>query len=305
MVLAIITTRWADGVAAAEKPLPRATLWVARSAKDEIVKVNSAGKVLARIDAGRGPNSVAVGAGAVWFTTSEGSVLRVDPTTNRVAATIPVGTRAGAITTGDDTVWVAEPDAREVVRIDPVSNAVVARISVGTEESCPTWLTADATSLWAVLYTLGIARIDATTNTVAAQTSSSQAKSCQPASVALAGGRVWILDTFTGRLLALDPKSLATISTSQLGTGVWQIAGDANSLWALNQTRGRLVHIDPRDGSIMKRVSTNTRQAQQLVLGADSVWFYDGKAIVRVSETSGKTRARIKMSKANAFTVAG
>jgi streptogramin lyase len=156
-----------------------------------------------------------------------------------------------------------------------------------------------------VLYSLGVARIDAATNTIAAQTSSSQAKACQPASVALAGDQVWILDTLTGRLLELDPESLATISTSQLGTDIWQIAGDANSLWALHQTRGRLVHIDPRDGSIMKRVAINTRQAQQLVLGADSVWFYDGTAIGRVSETSPKTRVRIKVSKANAFTVAG
>jgi streptogramin lyase len=147
MALAIITTSWGDRVAAAEKPLPRASLWVARSAKDEIVKLDSEGKVLARIDACCEPRSVGVGAGAVWFTTDEGSVLRVDPTTSRVVATIPVGTRAGAITTGGDAVWMAEPDAREVVRIDPVSNAVVARLAVGTAESCPSWLTADAASV--------------------------------------------------------------------------------------------------------------------------------------------------------------
>lgn len=302
MVLALLAA--CDGDAATKATRPVATLWVARSTKEEIVKLDSAGKVIARIDACCAASAVAAGAGGVWFAAGDdGNVLRVDPAANRVVATIPVGPRASAIATGDDAVWVADPDAQEVVRIDPASNNVAAHIAVGTAEACPSWLTADATSAWVVLYTLGVARIDAATNTVAAQTSSTQANACQPASVALAGERVWILDTFTGRLLALDPDSLATISTSQLGGGTWQIAGDGNDLWALEQSRGRLVRIDPVDGSITKRVATNARRAQQLVLGADSVWFYDGKAIVRISEASGREQSRISLSKVNAFTV--
>jgi streptogramin lyase len=303
--LAIITTSCGDSDTATEKLPPRATLWVARSTENEIVKLDSTGKVLSRIDACCQPRGVAAGAGAVWFTTDEGTVLRVDPTTDRVAATIPVGTRPGVITTNDDAVWATEADAHQVVRIDPVSDAVVARVALGSAQECPSWLAADATSVWVVLHTLGVARIDEATNAVAAQTPSSQADACQPASIALAGDRVWILDALTGSLLALDPETLATISTSQLGTGIWQLAGDTNGMWALDQTRGELVRIDPLDGSIMKRVATDTRDAQHLVVGADSAWFYDGKAIVRVSATSGKTQARLEVATVNGFTVTG
>jgi streptogramin lyase len=303
--LAIITTSCGDSGTTTAKPPPRATLWVARSAEREIVKLDSTGKVLSRIDACCQPRGVAAGADAVWFTTNKGTVLRVDPTTDRVAATIPVGTRPGVITTDHDAVWVTEADAHQVVRIDPVSNAVIARIALGTAQECPSWLAADATSVWVVLHTQGVARIDAATNTVAAQTPSFQANACQPASIALAGDRVWILDALTGSLLALDPETLSTISTSQLGAGIWQIAGNTNGMWALNQTRGELVRIDPQDGSIMKRVATDTRNVQHLVVGADSAWFYDGKAIVRVSDTSGKTQARLEVSAVNGFTVTG
>jgi streptogramin lyase len=237
----------------------------------------------------------------VWVSTDNRRVLRLNPTTNRVDARVMVGASAGVLAPTDAAVWVTAPQARDVVRIDPVTNAVVARIPVGTEAACPSWVTADAASAWVVLYTLGVARIDAATNTVAAQTPGSQARACQPASVALAGGRLWSLDALTGALFGLDPTSLTTMTTGQLGAGNWQVAGNGATLWALDQSRGRLVRIDPTDGSIIKRVSTRSDRASQLVLGADSVWFYDGKSIVRVPYRSEASRTHIEVSKVNGF----
>jgi streptogramin lyase len=304
--LALVATGCGGSDTTTKATPTRATLWVARSSENEIVKLDSEGNVLARIDACCSPRAVAAGAGAVWFTTDTGMVLRVDPATDRLAASIPVGTRPGVITTGGDAVWVADADAHQLVRVDPVTNAVAARVALGSEQECPSWLAADAASVWVVLYMLGVVRIDAATDSIAAQSStSSQTTSCRPASLALAGDRVWVLDALTGALLALDPESLATISSSELGAGIWEIAGDGRNLWALEQTGGDLVRLDARDGSITQRVETGARKARHLVLGMGSVWFYDGEAIVRVSETGGKTQARIEASTVNGFTVTG
>jgi hypothetical protein len=304
-VVAVFAIVAASGVpvVAAEEAAPRATLWVARS-NSEIVKLDSTGRVLARIDACCEPRVVATGAGAVWVSTDEQRVLRVDPNKNRVDASVTVGTSVGVLAPTGAAVWVTAPQEHGVVRIDPAANTVVARIPVGTETACPSSLTADATSVWVVLYTLGVARIDAATNEVAAQTPGSQASACQPASVALAGRRLWSLDAMTGALFGLDPTTLTTVTTRQLGSGLWQIAGDGTALWALDQSRGRLLRIEPTDGSIIERISARSRQARQLVLGAESVWFYDGKAIVRVPYQSGASRTRVKVSKVNGFAVA-
>jgi streptogramin lyase len=57
--------------------------------------------------------SIATGDGAVWIANSEGVVLRIDPDSQTVAETIPLGTlvypveNGDALTVGEGSVWVA------------------------------------------------------------------------------------------------------------------------------------------------------------------------------------------------------
>ena len=83
--------------------------------------------------------NLAVGSDAVWTIDTVGgpqdTVLRIDPTTNEVVATIPVGPHAFDVAVDSTGVWVTRDiDGRgqsgEVIRIDPATNEVVARIPV-------------------------------------------------------------------------------------------------------------------------------------------------------------------------------
>src|SRR5262249_9080806 len=56
------------------------------------------------------------------------TVSRIDPRTNRVSATIPVGRGAYAIAAGDGAVWVTSAIDDALWRIDPATNRVVARV---------------------------------------------------------------------------------------------------------------------------------------------------------------------------------
>jgi hypothetical protein len=95
---------------------------------------------VATIPVGSFPRDVAVGAGAVWVTVNdfdEGepethSLLRIDPATNEIVATIPVRS-AGHIAVGAGAVWTIDyiEGSDTLVRIDPSSNRVVATIPVG------------------------------------------------------------------------------------------------------------------------------------------------------------------------------
>ena len=44
---------------------------------------------------------------------------RIDPATNEVTATIPVGRGAGAVVVGAGSVWVADQVDRAISRVDP------------------------------------------------------------------------------------------------------------------------------------------------------------------------------------------
>jgi YVTN family beta-propeller protein len=127
-------------------------LWAIGSA--DIVRLDPAtNEIVARIPiaqnatgAAPNPTAVAVGEDAVWvasrvstFTSStlhkpsvrRGIVSRIDPRTNAVVATIPVGADPFGIAVGDGSVWVANRRGFTVSRIDPQTNKVVASIPVG------------------------------------------------------------------------------------------------------------------------------------------------------------------------------
>lgn len=71
------------------------------------------------------PDQVAFGEGAVWATSSMGdAVLRINPTTSTVQATIRVGNHPSGIAVGADRVWVANGQDGTVSTIDPQTNEV-------------------------------------------------------------------------------------------------------------------------------------------------------------------------------------
>ena len=90
------------------------------------------------------PTAVASGDGAIWVTArpgfhccppeniGNGTLTRIDPKTNAVVATIPVGGQPATVAVGEDAVWIADPGTRSVVRVDPDQNRVVTRIRIGS-----------------------------------------------------------------------------------------------------------------------------------------------------------------------------
>jgi len=75
------------------------------------------------------PSGIAAGAGAVWVTSApEDTLQKLDPGSNRVAATIPAGDGPSSIA-ADGAVWVANAQDGTVWRLDP-SGSLVAEIDV-------------------------------------------------------------------------------------------------------------------------------------------------------------------------------
>jgi YVTN family beta-propeller protein len=107
----------------------------------------SSAQVVARVPVGVAGWYVAAGPDAVWVSDyGTDTVVRVDPRTNQVAATIgglPHGPTGLAEAAG--AVWVACSRADQVARIDPATNQVTAAIPVGHE---PVGIAAGFQSVW-------------------------------------------------------------------------------------------------------------------------------------------------------------
>ena len=83
------------------------SVWLADDTRHAVVRVDPARGVVARRYAlGGAPFGVAVGAGAAWATSDDGTVVRIDPARGRVEV-IDVGGAPRSLDVSGRTVWVS------------------------------------------------------------------------------------------------------------------------------------------------------------------------------------------------------
>jgi YVTN family beta-propeller protein len=174
-------------------------VWVLTPADNSLVRIDPAtNQVVATIPVGRAPSGLAVGAGAVWVARhSDGAVARIDPATNRVVATISVGRAPGAMTVAGGVVWVALPDNGGLGRIDPASNRSTL---VRVPRCCDGELAAGEGALWVANQVDGtLVRVDPATGQVAARILLPRTTEHRPHQVAVGEGAVWVTSAGTRR----------------------------------------------------------------------------------------------------------
>jgi YVTN family beta-propeller protein len=112
-------------------------LWVLGDAADPRVwRIAPPGRLVASVDVGRAPRSIAATSGSLWVTDQlDDVVLQVDTRTNRIVRTIAVGRGAAGVAAGGAAVWVANELDGTVSRIDPITGRVTDEIDVGGHPS--------------------------------------------------------------------------------------------------------------------------------------------------------------------------
>jgi outer membrane protein assembly factor BamB len=93
------------------------------------------------------PTDVALGAGSLWISAVDGSLIRVDSKLRRIVASIPVCRNALAVAYGEGAAWVACGNAT-VVRVDPKTELPGAPIHVG---ALPRGIAAGDGAVWVTL----------------------------------------------------------------------------------------------------------------------------------------------------------
>ena len=257
-----------------------------------------------------GDFGIVAGANSVWVA-SYGHVLRVDPTSMTVTASIRVPGLGdqGGIAIGTD-VWVTDTSHHEVVAIDPVTARIVRRVRV---PHLPVQVVADGQHVWVISATNGAGRIygiDGSTGVVTPRgqlltypklpftagggsawvaeggvlrrigsdgsTATVQLSGGEPSALTFGDGSVWALST-GGGILHIDPSSGRTIASFSSPSGIG-LAEAAGRVWILTDTgsRSKTVYIpDPRDPSLVASFAADTGQlvGRAVKVGFSPAWI--------------------------------
>lgn len=255
-------------------------VWVAHSATDGTVSRldPESDTVAATVSTSTEPRGVAVGAGAVWVAgVTDGSLLRIDPATDGVVATVDIGGVPRNVAATDEAVWVTDNSGGRVVRVDPATNTVVAEVAVGVE---PFKVAATDDMVWVTNNADDtVTRIDPATNEVVATVAVGRA----PQVVLIADGSVWVSNVDDGTVSRVDPGTNQVVSTTTIGAEASGLAFEAGALWVAVTGEGTVVALDPDREEVVATVATGDRPTG-MTSGAGAIW---------VTNTSSGTVTRI------------
>jgi YVTN family beta-propeller protein len=186
-------------------------LWVADhdgTPTTSIAKVDPATmKVVQVIPVGHGADSgptwVATGAGSIWTNVQNiDSVVRIDPTTGRILATIPDGGSCAMVVASDTAVWAAggggDGCSPGILHIDPATNAVAG--TTDPQDSVAP-LALGPTGLWFGTVSGALGRVDPATQQVVGRL----ALPGSPFGATIGFGDVWLTDTEDGQVFRIHP----------------------------------------------------------------------------------------------------
>jgi len=271
-------------------------------------KTNS---VVASIDVGSKPATIAGGEGAVWVGDARDfTVTRIDPATRRVAKTIGIGAPAVDLAVGAGAVWVATGGFGTVVRIDPRLGAptdsielgdpgnpvVPAASSIGVTQG-RVWVGAmdglvsidpgsgrrtskvDLGHTAALQMAAGFGAIWATTlGNRAKRVEAGSAKETAEfyagtfiAAIARDRSAVWVGAGGTGQVWKLDPITGAALGTANAGKGTSAIALGSGAVWVASWPTHTLLRLDPATGEVLAGIPVGGTPEDVAVAGG-LVW---------------------------------
>lgn len=285
---------------------------VAIAADDTAVWVLSDRRVLSRVDPATNtvvatiplrdsewPESyVAIGSGSVWVTVASpstiehpelDSLLRIDPATNRIVATINVGHSPEGIGIARDSIWTANHRSESNAEATDATGAfTVSRVSVATNKEVARPVVemrakgSDPHAYWC----------------------------CGPQGMTYAAGSIWTTDpqdSGNGLVQRVDPSTNAVLATISFATSeadaCGNMVGDAGAVWFASSCDNPYVgRIDPQTNQIAATIYMGVGQAtQDIALGFGSVWVTTLNYLSRIDPATNKIVARTVVAPASAI----
>jgi YVTN family beta-propeller protein len=229
---------------------------------------------------------IAVGAGSVWVTNFDhDTLIRIDPATNKVVATIAVGTNPESLLVTADTVWTANHRGGSISKVDVATNTVVATFDFASHGSSgPKGIVMAAGDLWTTVPNmLSVFRLSPTTGSVVARLTLVHDDLDYP----MSDGHFVFVPTSDGTFEKIDPATNTVVQHPSPTPIPWLFARSA--FWA--PSGQDLVRLDPATLEAAERWRLAPASAEPLdVMGMavdeDAVWLIvAGHTLIRVDVT--------------------
>jgi len=216
------------------------------------------------------PDWLAIGEDQVWVNSKPTDiVLRMDPQTNRVVATVPVKKPCSGLIIAAGTLWSPSCEENVIYRIDVTTNQVVAKVPVGPADT-EGGLAFGAGSAWMPSDPKGIvSRIDPVTNKVIAEI-----KVAPGSFTAVFGyGLVWVSSTGKDLVSVIQPASNQVIAEISVDAAPRFMAAGEGYVWTLNQTNGTVTKIDPFTMKVLATIEVGVPgTGGDIAAGEGAVW---------------------------------
>jgi hypothetical protein len=259
---------------------------------------STTGRLVAAIPIGAGPSAIAAGANAVWVADYEAhTLLRIDPISAKVTNTIGLAGPPTGLAVGEGAVWVISATTQQVWRVDARYGNVAAAailsdpaIAQRPDRAGPTAIAAGPGAVWVAYGTRFVARLDPVTLKVRRRVDVGD----PPLNLALGDGFLWVVRGGEGKLLALDPRTLAIVQSVDapwVTTNIDQtthslrgneIAFTRGSLWVGGGSDDAVWHVDINRGRSVAGIPVGDWPVG-VTLNAGRVWV----------ATTGRTLAEI------------
>jgi virginiamycin B lyase len=207
----------------------------------------------------------------VWISNKpKDSLTRIDPKTNKIVDTIPVGKAPCAgLAIAFGSIWTPNCGDQTLSRIDLKTAKAVATIPTGIGDSEGN-IAAGTDSIWLLTDTNGtLARFDPATNKIVAEVY------IAPGSyvAAFGEGALWITSTEKNLLTRVDPHTHLVVETIPVGPSPRFLAIGEGSVWTLNQGDGTVSRVDPKTNKVAATIEVGVPgEGGDIAVGEGSVW---------------------------------
>jgi YVTN family beta-propeller protein len=222
--------------------------------------------LIATITTGTHPCGIVSAFGSVWVANDGGTLVRIDPRTNRVRKRIRVGAGACFMTADARALWIANYKGG-LVRITPPGR--VQRIAVG---ATPDSVLVAYGRVWVTTWGAGkLAVVDPRTRKVLRRINVGS----KPAGLAAKNGAVWV--GFSRDVTSIARVSPRTYGVERIDVGVPEPRGfvaGTKDLWIQANT-GDLLHFDPTARRVLAHLEVGRTLAQGAVAHDGTIWIPD------------------------------
>ena len=219
--------------------------------------------------------------GSLWSPQcGNGTLVRIDPKTSKVTATISSGVAQarGSIVASADSIWLLTDDKTTLARIDPDQNAVVGeiRLPVGCQA-----LTMAEKSLWLACPAKNkILKINPSTNIL----EESIVVSLQPIAIAAGTeGALWVLCRKNGKLDRIDSKTNKVTKSIDLNVpdADGSLAFGDGWLW-VTQKGFPLARVDPKLETVVQQFNGTAAGGGALIASPGALWLATSTGVKRI-----------------------